>query len=237
MRSRKFKLTFFFILVVAVPILVTSLVTNLRYVVIGANKIPIDSTDIAIDCRGSKIGKSLKRLKRIPQIKLLDLYGVSEDDSLDYINSANISDALIIGFSDINNSLFVNSLGDIDLLFFQTNIDFQGVSSETHIDSLQLLSCKISNLEEIGKCRSVKKLEFNECNINGSNEMTGDQFNSRILSGFDHVDSLKISGMEITDITGFLNMKSLSSLQIDKECITEEQVTELQEAGISVEMN
>ncbi len=67
--------------------------------------------------------------------------------------------------------------------------------------------------------------------------MTGDQFNSRILSGFDYVDSLKISGMEITDISGFLNMKSLSSLQIDKECITEEQMAELQEAGISVKMN
>lgn len=235
MRSRKSKLIIFIILVV-VSILVTNLVINLRYVIIGSNKIPINSTDVSIDCRSCKIGQSLKRLKRISQIEILDLYGVSDDDSLEYISSANISDALIISFSDIDNAMFVNSLGNIDLLFFQTNIDFQNISNETHIDSLQLISSKISNLEEIGKCQSVKKLEIYECNLNDRDDFTGGQFNSRILFGFDYVESLKISGMEITDISGFLNMKSLSSLQVDKECITEDQVAELQEAGITVEM-
>lgn len=236
MRSRKSKLTVIIFLAVAVPILVTHLVINLRYVFIGANKIPINSTAVSIDCRAQKIGKSFKRLKRISQIETLNLYGVSEDDNLEYISSANISDALLISYSDIDNSIFVNSLENIDVLFFHTSIDFQDISNETQIKSLQLILSNISNFEEIGKCQNVKRLEIYQCNFNDGNDLTGEQFNSTILSEFDNVNSLKISGMEITDINGFLNMESLNSLRVDKDCITEEQVAELQEAGITVEM-
>lgn len=69
--------------------------------------------------------------------------------------------------------------------------------------------------------------------------MQSSELASRILSGFDNITDLKITNMKITDISGFLKMKSLEKLtvkryELDKPPLTEEQADELRKAGIEV---
>lgn len=69
--------------------------------------------------------------------------------------------------------------------------------------------------------------------------MQSSELDSRILSGFDNITDLKITNMKITDISGFLKMKSLEKLtvkryELDKPPLTEEQADELRKAGIEV---
>ncbi len=69
--------------------------------------------------------------------------------------------------------------------------------------------------------------------------MQSSELDSRILSGFDNITDLKITNMKITDISGFLKMKSLEKLtvkryELDKPPLTEEQADKLRKAGIEV---
>lgn len=231
------KLVSGFIISVATVFAILCIVRNSKYVYIGDNVISKKTTDVTIDFMTSKIGKSLNKLKSISRVEKLRLEFVSDDDDLRYIPKLNNIKELAIACSEINNATFLNSFEAIQKIHIvESTVDFQDFSNPS-LKSLEIYSCKIINFQMIGKVSSLENLEVYQSNLSNQNEdMVSNELDSEIFSGFDYISSLKISKMNIMDIGGFLKMKSLNNLEIDKECITEEQVAELKEAGITVEI-
>lgn len=207
-----------------------------RYVFIGNDKIPIDSTKVRIDFSNCKIGGALKKLEKVTQMDMLELYGVSADNSLEYILLPDSLTYLIVSASKIDNASFVNSIGDLDLCFFLTEVDLCNISNATSVNSLRLYTSKISNFEKIGDCSAIKRLEIYQCNFGDDDKLMGNLFDSTMLHGFNYITSLEIGGMVITDISGLLDMQSLCDLKIANDCISDEQLAELKNAGINVEI-
>ncbi len=206
-----------------------------RYAFIGNDKIPIDSTKVRLDLSNCKIDRSLKRLKNISQMDILDLYMVSDDDSLEYISLPDSLTKIIVSCSKIDDASFVNSIGDRDICFFQTEVDLSNISNETSINKLRLYASKVLNFEKAADCRTIKCLDIYKSTF-GNDNPDEDPFDSTILGGFDYVTTLELGGMEITDISGLLEMQSLRDLKIYENSISDKQLAELQGAGINVEM-
>ena len=60
--------------------------------------------------------------------------------------------------------------------------------------------------------------------------------NTDCFSDLASVEELKIENISFENIDGLLKMKSLKNLNIDDDCLTEEQIEELQSRGINVEL-
>lgn len=60
--------------------------------------------------------------------------------------------------------------------------------------------------------------------------------NTDCFSELSSVEELKIENISFENIDGLLKMKSLKKLNIDDDCLTEEQIKELQSRGINVEI-
>lgn len=227
--------------VVISAVAVVTLVMNLNYVFIGGEAIRKDSAVVEIDFKNKKIGRDLKKLDRFSEVDDLWLKFITDDDNTEYIPRVKSLGRLTIPFSELKNADFLNNFENIrHLNLTGTNVDFENLSAEASIEKLELWSCNTQNFDKVGKCPAIKEISIFQCNLSGEgNDRVSNQLDSRILSGFDYVTALEIANMSISDINGFLDMKSLKDLSIERydlnePPITEEQADELRKAGINV---
>lgn len=226
------------IILVAAAVMIT---VNSAYVFIGGEAIRKDSTEVEIDFKDMRIGRDLKRLDRLSNMDELWLKFISDDDDTEYIPQIKGVERLTIPFSKIKSTAFLNNFENIENLNFTgSTVDFEKLSNDASVESLEMWSCYVSNFDKAGECSAIKELKIFQCNLSGSgNDSICNELDSNVLSGFDYVNSVEITNMKITDISGFLKMKSLKELSIerytlDEPPITEDQVNELRGAEINV---
>lgn len=217
------------------------LALNSYFVFIGGEAIRKDSTEVEIDFMDKKIGRDLKRLDRFSKMDSLWLKFISDDDNTEYIPRVKGVERLTIPFSKIKSTDFLNNFENVRYLHFvSSNIDFENLSDEASIEKLELWSCNTQNFDKVGKCPAIKEISIFQSNLSGEGmDYISEQFDSQILSEFDYITALEITNMSISDISGFLDMKSLKDLSVkrytlDEPPITETQAEELRKAGINV---
>lgn len=230
--------------VTVLTVIIVAVAVNSVYVFIGGEAIRKDSAEVQVGLfNDRKIGRDLKRLDKFSEMDILYLTSVS-DKNTRYVSKVKSLKNLGFGISEINDMTFLGNFENIETLhFFQSKIDFEMLPEDASIRSLELWSCNAKNFCKVGQCKAIKKLDIFQCDLNGEGEgYTSNELDSKIFSGFDHVESVEISNMRIPDISGFLEMKSLKSLTIkryllDELPITDEQADELHKAGIDLTLD
>ncbi|GEM_PF-3510698 len=151
---------------------------------------------------------------------------------------------LDISYSEINsnhlNKIFqLSKLNDI--LFIHSSIDFSGAESHSP-KIIHFALCDIANLKGLADCSSLIQLEISETTIDDKLVITDDtafhqKYSLKDGSDFaylDNIETLGIYNTEIEDISGFMEMDSLETLTVSHGYISEENIKNLENNGITV---
>ncbi len=207
-----------------------------RYVFMGQKIYEKDTLSIEIDCREKKYSKYLKKVNQFTKIETLSIEYYDQDNYIQHISSNKTLKDLLIYFSDVEDASFINTMSNIKLLHcLETDIDFSKISSK-YINTIELISCNIKNLDMLKNCSSLRKLELYKGSYEGMQKIK-DKYvlqDSSIFSEFDTISDLCIHDLEIQDISGFLNMESLKQINVSENSMTQDQISILESAGVQV---
>ena len=144
------------------------------------------------------------------------------------ITSANINK--ILQLPDLKN-----------LSFMYSNVDFLGAESDCP-EKLDLCLTKVKNLKELADCNSLTELCISSVTIDDKLIITDNtRFHEKYslkdssdFAFFDNLETLKIYGTKIEDISGFIKMDLLKTLTVSKGYISGENMKALENKGITV---
>ena len=187
----------------------------------------------------------LETLPELPNLKKLTLLGALSGET----NFA-LSDENKYNFSSIEN---------LDISFF-TDIDFNSLKHFKNLKKLYLHSmCSLSDMDCFSELQYLENAEFYvylKEKVNDLFDLSGLKNNKNLklltvhnyydekfilkdtdcFSDLASIEELKIINISFENIDGLLKMKSLKNLNIDDDCLTEEQIEDLQSRGINVEL-
>lgn len=210
---------------------------NPQYVLLANTLYKTDSTNLEIYSHNIH-ASSLRKLKYFSDIKTLSLSFLGDEEDLDSIPELDNLEFLRLSCLEINDLSFVNNFKNIDELYmFETTADFSGLSSESLV-TMNLISCKLANMESIEQCSSLKNMYIYRSEFSGivKHDNIYELQDSSVFENFNHIEKITIKGVKLADIDGFLKMKSLNIICVDSDNITEEQIKTFKKMSINVEL-
>ena len=123
-----------------------------------------------------------------------------------------------------------------------SHIDFGKIQNDS-VKEISIWLSEITNIKGLANCRSLTDLEL--LNIAMDNKIIFTEVentldrkytlkNSSDFSYLDNIKTLRIVGIDIEDISGFTKMDSLETLTVSQGYISEENISALENNGITV---
>lgn len=186
---------------------------------------------------------NFETLPELPNLKKLNLLGALSGET-DFV----LSDEYEYNFLSIEN---------LEISYF-TDVDFNSLKHFENLKKLRLHTmCSMSDMDcfselqylenagfyvylkendlfDISGLKNNKNLKLlTVCNYYEEKYILK---NTDCFSDLSSVEELDMTNISVENIDGLLKMKSLKKLNIDDDCLTEEQIEELQARGINVEI-
>lgn len=195
-----------------------------------------DCEKLDLECR-YKSYSDLRSLKFFPALDCLSIKHLKTDKEI--LLPGSCASEIRLSGCDIKNTSFFGALENAkQLSVLESIIDFSDFSNES-IESMEFIFCDMDNFEKPGESSNAESLYLYGCGFTGT-ERTGafysEMHDSSVFSAFDKVKTLEIYNTRIDDISGFLDMQELKEMYFWEEDITEEQIAELENAGITVHL-
>lgn len=185
----------------------------------------------------------LETLPELPNLKNLKLLG-GLSGGIDFV----LSDENKYNFSSIEN---------LNISYFE-DIDFNSLKHFENLKKLRFHAmCNLSDMECFSKLQYLETAEFyvylketDTFDVSGLKNNKNlksltvcnyyeEKFilkNTDCLSDLSSVEKLEMTNISVENTDGLLKMRSLKNLNVDDDCLTEEQIEELQSRGITVEI-
>ena len=189
-------------------------------------------------------GIDVDELNKCSELEYLRVKGI-DDDFLTEMRTFQHLEHFYVSVSDITNKgiLKINSLPVLnDMLISYSNIDFGKIHNDS-VKEISLYLSEITNITELANCRSLTNLELFRIVMDNKMIVTegADTLDlkyclkdSSDFSVLDNIRTLKISDIDIEDISGFTEMDSLETLTVSPGSISEEHISALENNGITV---
>lgn len=176
-------------------------------------------------------------LKKISYFNNLEHLGISSADnktleSMPYIKSL---DSMAIYCSNISNAS-INIQKTINKLhLFDSEINVSEISL-SQIKSLDFVSCRIENFNNLTNLKSLKDLQIYRSEFEGVKSTQNEYIleDSTVFADFDTVNYVELKGYKINDISGFIDMDSLKIMYVNEESLNKAQIKELSNNKIEV---
>lgn len=147
------------------------------------------------------------------------------------------SDIINEGMLKINSFPVLN-----DMFIAYSNIDFGKIQNDS-VKEISIYLSEITNITELAKCRSLTDLDLFRVvmdnkiivtKVANTLDMKYCLKDSSDFSCLDNIRTLQISCIDIEDISGFIEMDSLETLTVSQGYISEENISALENNGITV---
>ncbi|MCQ2491271.1 MAG: hypothetical protein MJ079_06755 [Ruminococcus sp.] len=147
------------------------------------------------------------------------------------------SDIINDGMSKINSFPILN-----DMFIAYSHIDFGKMQNDS-VKEISLYLSEIINITELANCRSLTNLDLFRVvmdnkiivtQVANTLDLKYTLKDSSDFSCLDNIRTLKISCIDIEDISGFMEMDSLKTLTVSQGYISEENISALENNGITV---
>lgn len=147
------------------------------------------------------------------------------------------SDIINDGMSKINSFPILN-----DMFIAYSHIDFGKMQNDS-VKEISICLSEITNIKGLANCRSLTDLML--LNIAMDNKIIVTKVENTLdlkytlkdssdFSYLDNIKTLSIVGIDIEDISGFTKMDSLETLTVSRGYISEENISALENNGITV---
>ena len=147
------------------------------------------------------------------------------------------SDIINDGMSKINSFPILNNM-----FIAYSHIDFGKIQNDS-VKEISIWLSEITNIKGLANCRSLTDLEL--LNIAMDNKIIFTEVENTLdrkytlkdssdFSYLDNIKTLRIVGIDIEDISGFTKMDSLETLTVSQGYISEENISALENNGITV---
>ena len=205
-----------------------------RYVVANWKFYDKNLKEIRIDLRFH--GQDKKIIKVLDRFSDLESIRINSADTSDLIDFPELNSHidLIFTCSSMENAKFLDGIKSIGTLHLvETSIHFKGVPTTT-VEKMDLLGCSVKGFENLASIDSLDKIDIHAGTIDGciaNNEL----YDSSVFSKFRSVTELEITGIVIKDVSGLMQMESLSKLTVGLGALDENQTAMLENKGVSID--
>ncbi len=222
-------------IVVIIAALILKQLTAPDFVYMCGGFYKTDCEKLDLDCH-YKSYSDFGSLKFFPSLDYLYISDLKTDKkiSMPYVSVSEIC----LGGCDIKNTSFFGSLENTKQMWaFKSKMDLSDFSNES-FEGVNFVFCKMDNFEQFGTNLNAEELYIYGCEFTGTEKTSAfnsEMHDSSVFAAFDKVKILKIYNTKIDDISGFTEMQELQEMHFWADGdITDEQVAELENAGITV---
>ena len=183
-------------------------------------------------------------LNKCSELEDLTISGI-DDESLTEMRTFQHLEYFKVFSSDIINDGMskINSFPILNNMFIAySHIDFGKIQNDS-VKEISIWLSEITNIKGLANCRSLTDLELlsiamdNKIIFTEVENTLDRKYTLKDSSDFSYLDNIKtlrIVGIDIEDISGFTKMDSLETLTVSQGCISEENISALENNGITV---
>lgn len=233
---------FLFILSVLVLIagVIGGIVFRTQYVFLKDTVYKKDVKELDLNYRGIDVDE----LNKCSELEYLRVKGIDDDFLTEMRTFQHLEHFCAYDCDIINEGMLkINSFPILnDMFIAYSHIDFGKIQNDS-VKEISLYFSEITNITELANCRSLTNLDLFRVVMDNKIIVTkvANTLNlkyclkdSSDFSCLDNIRTLEISCIDIEDISGFMEMDSLKTLTVLQGYISEENISALENNGITV---
>lgn len=227
-------------LILSVLVVIAGIVFRTQYVFLDDKVYKKDVKKLDLYYRDNDVDE----LNKCSELEDLTISGIDDEfltemrtfQHLEYFKVFS-SDIINDGMSKINSFPILNNM-----FIAYSHIDFGKIQNDS-VKEISIWLSEITNIKGLANCRSLTDLELlsiamdNKIIFTEVENTLDRKYTLKDSSDFSYLDNIKtlrIVGIDIEDISGFTKMDSLETLTVSQGCISEENISALENNGITV---